>query len=343
MNLFCNITKWGIAMAACAAMAACGSDEPSPTGGEEKGELRLLVSVPDRATRAIGDPGDEPQEADMWDRVSVIATFPGGQEVEREVYIKSFDRADYEQLPPYNGNEKIRVVTMDVSEGDAYIYGVTYNTAVDGNNLEKAIQACTTDAEVRALTIGNDYADGMQYSLPLKLSVATGYYKDADGKQATFNTRKGASTGLPEGELPVVRLTRLASKFDVQWDAADAYAQGYTDVEVTGFEFEGTSAGRLFPALNANSAALTPQTLTFVNDTEISRRNGRVYHYAYPDGVTRPQLHFNISAASADGRKEADYALAFKDAPAQASWYKVNVTIRGLSASGSYTIQLEEN
>ena len=239
MNLFCNITKWGIAMAACAAMAACGSDEPSPTGGEEKGELRLLVSVPDRATRAIGDPGDEPQEADMWDRVSVIATFPGGQEVEREVYIKSFDRADYEQLPPYNGNEKIRVVTMDVSEGDAYIYGVTYNTAVDGNNLEKAIQACTTDAEVRALTIGNDYADGMQYSLPLKLSVATGYYKDADGKQATFNTRKGASTGLPEGELPVVRLTRLASKFDVQWDAADAYAQGYTDVEVTGFEFEG--------------------------------------------------------------------------------------------------------
>ena len=56
-------------MAACAAMAACGSDEPSPTGGEEKGELRLLVSVPDRATRAIGDPGDEPQEADMWDRV----------------------------------------------------------------------------------------------------------------------------------------------------------------------------------------------------------------------------------------------------------------------------------
>lgn len=86
-----------------------------------------------------------------------------------------------------------------------------------------------------------------------------------------------------------------------------------------------------------------PQPLTFVNDTEISRRNGRVYHYAYPDGVTLPQLHFNISAASADGRKEADYALAFKDAPAQASWYKVNVTIRGLSASGSYTIQLEEN
>ena len=66
-------------MAACAAMAACGSDEPSPTGGEEKGELRLLVSVPDRATRAIGDPGDEPQEADMWDRVSVIATFPAGK------------------------------------------------------------------------------------------------------------------------------------------------------------------------------------------------------------------------------------------------------------------------
>ena len=68
-----------------------------------------------------------------------------------------------------------------------------------------------------------------------------------------------------------------------------------------------------------------------------------MYHYAYPDGVTLPQLHFNISAASADGRKEADYALAFTDAPAQASWYKVNVTIRGLSASGSYTIQLEEN
>lgn len=329
-------------MAACAAMAACGSDEPSPTGGEEKGELRLLVSVPDRATRAIGDPGDEPQEADMWDRVSVIATFPK-QDVEREVYVMSLDRSDYEQLPLYNGNDKIRVVTMEVSEGDAYIYGVTYNTAVDGNNLEKAIQACTTDAEVRALTIGNNYADGMQYSLPLKLSVATGYYKDADGKQATFNTRKGASTGLPEEVLPVVRLTRLASKFDVQWDAADAYAQGYTDVEVTGFKFEGTSAGRLFPALNAASTALPAQTLTFVNDTEISRRNGRVYHYAYPDGVTLPQLHFNITAASDDGRKEADYALAFKDAPAQASWYKVNVTIRGLSASGSYTIQLVEN
>lgn len=329
-------------MAACAAMAACGSDEPSPAGETGKGELRLLVSVPDRATRAIGDPGDEPQEADMWNRVSVIATFPG-QDVEREVYVMSLDRSDYEQLPLYNGNDKIRVVTMEVSEGYAYIYGVTYNTAVDGNSLEKAIQACTTDAEVRALTIGNDYADGMQYSLPLKLSVATGYYKDAGGNQATFNTRKGASAGLPEGELPVVRLTRLASKFDVQWDAADAYAQGYTDVKVTGFEFEGTSAGRLFPALNATSVALPAQTLTFVNDTEISRRNGRVYHYAYPDGVTRPQLHFNISAASADGPKKADYALAFKDAPAQASWYKVNVTIRGLSASGSYTIQLEEN
>ena len=145
-------------------------------------------------------------------------------------------------------------------------------------------------------------------------------------------------------------LTRLAAKIDIQWDAADAYPN-YTDVKVTNFTFDnnteqpdGTETnnnGALFPALHSVTNA--DGHTTFYNTTAISQRNGRVYHYAFPNGST-PEVRFTITSQSADNPTAASvtntYTFKFKDKLQKATWYKLNVTIRG--NSGNATISQED-
>lgn len=144
-------------------------------------------------------------------------------------------------------------------------------------------------------------------------------------------------------------LTRLAAKIDIQWDAADAYDKEYTDVKVTGFTYyndkynttvtdDNAGSGRLFPALNSSSNKIAGKK-TFYNTSEISQRNGRVYHYTFPDGVSVPSVKFNITAKKENTNISDDgYTLNFTSPLNQAAWYKVNATIKGITGSGDISV-----
>ena len=122
------------------------------------------------------------------------------------------------------------------------------------------------------------------------------------------------------------------------------------DVKVTGFTFynnkeqDGTEHdnGCLFPDLH-NVEGANGHT-TFYNTSEISQRNGRVYHYAFPNGST-PEVRFTITSQNADDTgttqsAEHEYIFEFQNQLQKATWYKLNVTIRG--NSGNATISQED-
>ncbi|WP_298112830.1 hypothetical protein [uncultured Bacteroides sp.] len=135
-------------------------------------------------------------------------------------------------------------------------------------------------------------------------------------------------------------LTRLAAKIDIQWDAADAYPEGYTDVKVKDFSYNGKEFGRLFPDITGITISDNKEkSWTFYNTSEISQRNGRVYHYTFPDGVSVPSVKFNITAEEEGNEITGDgYTLNFQEALKQATWYKVNATIKGITGSGTITL-----
>ena len=165
--------------------------------------------------------------------------------------------------------------------------------------------------------------------------------------------RQGLCVLLPN-TIPTIILTRLAAKIDIQWDAADAYVQGYTDVKVTRFTYKGTKYGRLFPNIASSNYSAEKQDWTFYNTLEISQRNGRVYHYTFPDGtyidgttttdgVTVPSVTFNISAKKT-GETESttkSYTMNFQKALQKATWYKVNATIKGITGNGTITLSMD--
>ena len=168
-------------------------------------------------------------------------------------------------------------------------------------------------------------------------------------------------------------LGRLATKLDIQWDAKGAYendANGipkFTDVKVEGFtyngEAEGTGTsgtgsttsgagyGRLFPTLYAASS-ITPKTSvggqkTFINTSEISKRNGRVYHYTFPDGYTKPRITFDVKTTKKDGEAETKTEVTFDlkkkiESFNPAQWYKINVTISGTKIGSASNISIDE-
>ena len=227
---------------------------------------------------------------------------------------------------------------------------MTYSDAA--NNPADAIAGCTTNAEVQALTISNAYSeDNGTIDYSKFVSVATGYYKGSGNVPAEFEIQEGITSGV--GNIPTMTLTRLAAKIDIQWDAADAYDQGYTDVKVKDFKYKGTVDGRLFPNIASSNYSAKEQYWTFYNTLEISQRNGRVYHYTFPDGtyidgtatadgVTVPSVTFNISATQ-NGTTTTDkpYTMNFQKALQKATWYKVNATIRGITGSGTITLSMD--
>ena len=91
---------------------------------------------------------------------------------------------------------------------------------------------------------------------------------------------------------------------------------------------------------------------TFLNTTEISKRNGRVYHYTFPDGYTfpdeytspdgytfpkgtyPPHITFQLETEKEGTAEKKTYNVTFnmsnlKDGFIPARWYKINVTIKG--------------
>lgn len=341
------------------ALTACRHGEDLPVPSPEVETVQLIISVPNTAagSRAIGDPGTAVDEGADWDRLAVILAYtddspvvlPGGSRVQ----VVKLSKDDFDALPQYEST-RYKLLSVDAQLGTVYIYGATYSADAAGNP-EADIMGCINHDAVRALTISNDYskpADGTGTIDYAKfVSVATGYYKGeaTDNQPAKFVIQQGG-TGQVDN-MPTMTLTRLATKLDIQWDAADAYDQGYTDVKVTSFSYQGKEKGRLFPEVTLPSSKTIEnqdKSWTFYNTSEISQRNGRVYHYTFTDGIlatgadskTTPGVTFKISAKKSGETIPDDgysYTLNFTDALKQAAWYKVNATIKGITGSGTIT------
>ena len=318
-------------------VACSHDDEDRPAPDVET--VRLIISVPaTAASTRMGDPGTAVDKGADWDRLAVILAYSDNSKVRTT----TITQEQFNALPAYNGNANFKLLAIDAEPGTVYIYGVTYSDAA-ANNPSSDISSCKTNADVQALTISNDYSKPVDGTIDYSkfVSVATGYYKGNGNVPAKFEIQEGITSGV--GNIPTMTLTRLAAKIDIQWDAADAYEAGYTDVKVTKFTYKGTKYGRLFPNIASSNYSAEKQDWTFYNTLEISQRNGRVYHYTFPDGTTAPSVTFNISAKKT-GETESttkSYTMTFPSALQKATWYKVNATIKGITGSGNITLSMD--
>ena len=272
--------------------------------------------------------------------------------------------------PDANG---FRTYTMYLPLGTCCVYGVTYSSG-QGLDLEKMLDDITKDgkdhnSDIYNLPISNDYAkpSGGTTDIAKFISVATGYALKLDPEtQILTNDRdikveKNINANINTKQYWRMVLGRLAAKIDIQWDAKGAYEKDkdgnlkYTNVKVSQFTYhgepEGTTVpgsgyGRLFPTLyHQNVSPLTSVSghTLFLNTSEISKRNGRVYHYTFPDGAIPPRLTFLLDTEK-DGTKKL-YNVTFdmsnlKDGFIPARWYKINVKISGTQLKGEQNITI---
>ena len=264
--------------------------------------------------------------------------------------------------PDANG---FRTYTMYLPLGTCCVYGVTYSNG-EGLDLEGELNKITEDGtnrneDIYKLQISNDYAkpSGGTTDIAKFISVATGYALKLDKNQLLTSDRdviveKNINADINTKQYWRMVLGRLAAKIDIQWDAKGAYEKGedgkqkFTNVKVQGFTYHGEPAGqettvsgsgygRLFPTLyHQNVSPLTSVSghTDFVNTSEISKRNGRVYHYTFPDGTNPPRLTFQLDTEKEGTTGNKIYNVTFdmsnlKDGFIPARWYKINVKISG--------------
>jgi len=304
-------------------------------------------------------------------------------EPNKMIYMDTFTKAQFEEtknkdVTLANGSvlskadvNGFRSYTMYVPQGTVNVYGVTYsvndseatqNSKLDFDPviaLEDKASSIGSDETasgiVEALTISNDYA-GTDY--PKFMSVATGYATILDAEGNKTNNRDLKITLGNEAYMKKywrMPLTRLATKLDIQWDAYQGYNDGkLEDCKVTFFQYDGGATnetgsgyGRLFPSLQSDGVTAVGGKKEFYNESPISQRNGRVYHYLYPDGSKNPKITFNLDIKEKDkdtgkttetGNKPISFLLQ-KIAPLkQATWYKINTKIKGSSATTEFVI-----
>ena len=273
--------------------------------------------------------------------------------------------------PDANG---FRTYTMYLPLGTCCVYGVTYSSG-QGLDLEKMLDDITKDgqdhnSDIYNLQISNDYAkpSGGTTDIAKFISVATGYALKLDKNQLLTTDReviveKNINADINTKQYWRMVLGRLAAKIDIQWDAKGAYEKDkdgnlkYTNVKVSQFTYHGEPAnqestisgsgnGRLFPTLyhqEVSSRTSVSGHTTFVNTSEISKRNGRVYHYTFPDGTNPPRITFLLDTEK-DGTKKP-YNVTFdmsnlKDGFIPARWYKINVKISGTQLKGEQNITI---
>ena len=264
--------------------------------------------------------------------------------------------------PDANG---FRTYTMYLPLGTCCVYGVTYSSG-QGLDLEKMLDGITKDgkdhnSDIYNLQISNDYAkpSGGTTDIAKFISVATGYALKLDKNQLLTTDReviveKNINADINTKQYWRMVLGRLAAKIDIQWDAKGAYEKDkdgnlkYTKVKVSQFTYHGEQAnqestisgsgnGRLFPTLyhqEVSSRTSVSGHTTFVNTSEISKRNGRVYHYTFPDGTNPPRLTFQLDTEKEGATGNKIYNVTFdmsnlKDGFIPARWYKINVNISG--------------
>ena len=272
--------------------------------------------------------------------------------------------------------------TIYLPLGTCCVYGVTYSGG-KGLDLEKALSEIAKDGkdhntDIYNLQISNDYAYNKISNLmdiAKFISVATGYATEVDVANNTLTSNRlipvefNSNTTSSTKRYWRMVLGRLACKLDIQWDAKGAYENDdkgipkFSDVKVEGFtyhgEAEGTSTtsagnGRLFPTLyddytkkeKIEGTSVGGQK-TFINITEISKRNGRVYHYTFPDGTTKPRITFDIKTKKDGATEEKSDKVTFDfkkrtESFNPAQWYKINVTIKGAKIGNESNIIIDK-
>lgn len=331
-------------------LASCGSssDEPSPST-KPKVALRMLVQAPKAPSSRIADPGTSTGEADNWDTFLLAFVYKSGEAGANTVIVDRITRDRFNQLERYNDSENVRYYTLQLMPGVVYCYGIAYSSDANNNDIYERLQQCKSKADVDNLLISNSYASGSADATSKFLSVATGYYRNhADKtKQGTIDITNPAASAESPNNVPVLRLVRLACKIDVQWDAASAFTGSQLRAYVTGFKYTSNpsvtdaGSGRLFPELATSTEAVGGST-TFLNTSEISQRNGRAYHYVFPESQkavgTKPKITFDVKGVdAANAEKQSVVTVNFKSQPQAAAWYKINATVSGISANKEFT------
>lgn len=275
--------------------------------------------------------------------------------------------------PDANG---FRTYTMYLPLGTCCVYGVTYSSG-QGLNLEEMLDGIAKDgqdhnSDIYDLQISNDYAHkNGAIDIAKFISVATGYALKLDKNQLLTTDReviveKNINADINTKQYWRMVLGRLAAKIDIQWDAKGAYEKDkdgnlkYTNVKVSQFTYHGEPAnqestisgsgnGRLFPTLytlyhqEVSSRTSVSGYTTFVNTSEISKRNGRVYHYTFPDGAIPPRLTFLLDTEKegTTGKYNVTFDMSnLKDGFIPARWYKINVKISGTLLKGEQNITI---
>lgn len=264
--------------------------------------------------------------------------------------------------PDANG---FRTYTMYLPLGTCCVYGVTYSKDqgldLEGelNKINENEDGADHNSDIYNLQISNDYAkpSGGTTDIAKFISVATGYAIKLDKNQLLTTDReviveKNINADINTKQYWRMVLGRLAAKIDIQWDAKGAYEKDkdgnlkYTNVKVSQFTYhgepEGTTVpgsgyGRLFPTLyhkNVSPMASVSGNTTFLNTSEISKRNGRVYHYTFPDGTNPPHITFQLDTKKEGTAENKTYNVTFdmsnlKDGFIPARWYKINARISG--------------
>ena len=308
------------------------------------------------------------------------------------VYYDTFSKDEFDRKTPVSHSTSTlspadtngyHDYTIYLPPGTCCVYGVTYSKG-KGLNLEEELSKIPKDGnnhneDIYNLQISNDYAfDKTSNTMDIAkfISVATGYATEVDVATNTLTDNRlipvefNSNTTSSTKRYWRMVLGRLASKLDIQWDAKGAYEKDedgnlkYKKVKVTQFIYHGEPAGttvsgsgygRLFPTLyhkNVSPMVSVSGNTTFLNTTEISKRNGRVYHYTFPDGYTFPDRYtspegytfpegtypthitFKLDTEKEGTTGNKTYNVTFdmsnlKDGFIPARWYKINVTIKG--------------
>lgn len=358
--------------------AACSSDKEEgekPSPENKTMEVAFSISVPgsenaSNATR-IPDPGTDTGEHDDWNRLTVIIAYTQ-LDMKRTVYYDTFTKDEFysnnvvqhqhtnSRLLPDSDNDGYHEFMMSLPIGKCRIYGVTYT---DGKGFDPVgeLNKIKDDGkdhngDIIKLQISNDYAKDDGAKVAKFVSVATGYAINT--KDNSKDLQVSLNNIEEMRQYWRMQLNRLAAKVDIQWDAQSAYEKNtetgnvqYTDVKINSFSFcggatdqnVGAGSGYLFPTLakEENLHAISGKK-EFINTSEISRRNGRVYHYTFPDGHA-PKITFKlVTSTGVIKDKESNYTFDLKNVTEgllqPATWYKINVKVTGKEKQGSVSI-----
>lgn len=371
----------GILSLTTAACSSDKEEGEKPSLKNKTMEVAFSISVPgsenasNAKTTRTPDPGTDTGEHDDWDRLTVIIAYKQ-LDMKRTVYYDTFTKDEFystnvvqhketnSRLLPDSDNDGYHEFMMSLPIGKCRIYGVTYT---DGKGFDpvgelKKIKDDGKDhnGDIIKLQISNDYAKDDGAKVAKFISVATGYAintKDnSEDLQVSLNNIEEMR------QYWRMQLNRLAAKVDIQWDAQSAYEKNtetgnvqYTDVKINSFSFCGgaatagttgpnvTGSGYLFPTLakEKNLPAISGKK-DFINTSEISRRNGRVYHYTFPDGHA-PKITFKlVTSTGVIKDKKSNYTFDLKKVTEglllPATWYKINVKVTGKEKQESIII-----